>query len=42
LKAFASDTLPTILEHLRMAQAITAGMSQQTEGLSRDKDQQKQ
>jgi putative membrane protein len=41
LKAFASDTLPTILEHLRMAQAITAGMSQQTEGLSRDKDQQR-
>jgi putative membrane protein len=41
LKAFASDTLPTVLEHLRIAQAIALAMSQQTEGLSRDMDQRK-
>jgi putative membrane protein len=41
LKAFASDILPVVLEHLRMAQDIAAGMSQQTEVLSRDRDQQK-
>jgi putative membrane protein len=42
LKAFASDILPTVLEHLRMAQALAAGMSQQTEVLPRDKDQKRQ
>jgi putative membrane protein len=41
LKAFASDTLPTVLEHLRMGQGIAAEMNQQAETLSRDSGQQK-
>jgi putative membrane protein len=41
LKAFASDILPTVLEHLRMGQGIAAEVSQQAEGFSRDNDQQK-
>jgi putative membrane protein len=36
LKAFASDILLAVLEHLRMGQDIAAEMSHQAEGLSRD------
>jgi putative membrane protein len=40
LKAFASEILPTVLEHLRMAQGIAAEISQSA-ALPRDNDQQK-
>jgi putative membrane protein len=41
LKAFASDILPMVLEHLRMGQGIAAELSQQAEATSKDNDQQK-
>jgi putative membrane protein len=41
LKAYASDILPTVLEHLRMGQAIAVEMSQHGEASSRDDHQQR-